>query len=108
MKLFFHLFCLEENNVRQLKAFVKDGQVTTNKEMCGRKIVRMAYNQDPGFFELDQDMNVVKIEKYHDVLISFFSSQNLTPVWQNANYTWGSFDEETRRWTGAVGLVSVV
>ena len=104
---FFHLFCLEEKNVRQLKAFIKDGKVTTNKEMCGRKIIRMAYNQDPGFFELDQDMKVVNLFWRHEVLISFFSSQNLTPVWENANYTWGWFDEETGRWTGAVALVSL-
>ena len=104
---FFHIFCLEESNVRQLKAFVKDGQVKTNKEMCGRKIVRMAYNHEPGVFELDKDMKVVEIWIQSKVLNSFFSSQNLTPVWENANYTWGWFDDETGRWTGAVGLVSL-
>ena len=90
-----------------MKAFVKDGQVKTNKEMCGRKIVRMAYNHEPGVFELDKDMKVVEIWIQSKVLNSFFSSQNLTPVWENANYTWGWFDEETGRWTGAVGLVSL-
>ena len=103
----FHLFCLEETNVKQLKAFVKDGQVKTNKEMCGRTIVRMAYNQDPGYFELDKDMKMVKLSTSDKILESFFSSENLTPVWENANYTWGWLDEETGRWTGAVGLVSL-
>ena len=104
----FNIFCLEERNIRQLKAFVKDGQVKTNKEMCGRKIVRMAYNHWDGYFELDKDMKVVKLAEHHEVLISFFSSQNLTPVWENANFDWGRFDEETGRWTGAVGLVSLI
>ena len=107
MQPLFHLFCLEESNIRQLKAFIKDGKVNTDKEMCGRKIVRMAYNHWDDNFELDKDMKVVKFWRHHDVLISFFSSQNLTPVWENANYTWGWFDEETGRWTGAVGLVSL-
>ena len=92
--------------MRQLKAFVKYGQVYTNKQMCEIKIIRMAYNQYDGVFELDKDMKVVKITRLNEVLISFFSSQNLTPVWENANYTWGWFDKETGRWTGAVGLVS--
>ena len=91
-----------------MKAFVKDGQVKTNKEMCGRKIVRMAYIHYPGYFELDKDMKVVNLKRSNDVLITFFSSQNLTPVWKNANETYGRFDEETGRWTGAVGLVSLL
>ena len=94
--------------MRQLKAFVKDGQVYTNKQMCEIKIIRMAYNQYDGVFELDKDMKVVKITRLNEVLISFFSSQNLTPVWENANFTWGRFDEETGRWTGAVALVSLL
>ena len=104
---FFSLFCLDDSNVKYVKAFVKDGKVYTDKDMCGRKIVRMAYNHVDGEFELDEDGKVVKNEYIsNDVLISFFSSQNLTPVWENANFTWGWFDEETGRWTGAVGLVS--
>ena len=101
----FHLFCLEESKIRQLKAFVKDGKVNTNKNMCGRKIVRMAYNHLDGYFELDKDMKVKNLNEPSKVLNSFFSSQNLTPVWKNANFDWGRFDEETGRWTGAVALV---
>ena len=101
-----NIFCLEESDIRHVKAFVKDGKVSTNKEMCRRKIVRMAYNHEVGSFELDEDGKVKKITRQNDALISFFSSQNLTPVWENANYTWGWFDEETGRWNGAVALVS--
>ena len=89
-----------------MKAFVKDGQVNTNKEMCEGKIVRMAYNHEEGEFELDKNEKVVKLNEQSEVLISFFSSQKLTPVWKNANFTWGWLDEETGRWTGACGLVS--
>ena len=106
---FFSLFCLEDNDVNHVKAFVKDGKVKTNKEMCGRKIIRMAYNHDDGYFEVDKGGNVVKTKAISsEVLISFFPSQNLTPVWENANNTWGWFDEETGRWTGAIALVSHV
>ena len=101
-----NIFCLEESDIRHVKAFVKDGKVDTNREMCRRKIVRMAYNHEVGSFELDEDRKVKNITRQNDALISFFSSQNLTPVWENANYTWGWFDEETGRWTGAVALVS--
>ena len=105
---FFSLFCLEDYNVKHVKAFVKDGRVHTNKELCVRKIVRMAYNHEDGQFEVDKDGKVVKTEsRSTEVLISFFPSQNLTPVWENANYTWGWFDEETGRWTGACALVSL-
>ena len=103
---FFNIFCLKKSNIEKVKAFVKDGQVNTNKEMCGIRIVRMAYNYEDGVFEIDEDEKVVKITRQSEVLISFFSSQNLTPVWKNANFTWGWLDEETGRWTGACGLVS--
>ena len=103
----FSLFCLEDRNIKHVKAFVKDGEVHNNKEICVKKIVRMAYNQYDGVFELDAEGKVVKNKWIStEVLTSFFSSQNLTPVWENANFNWGSFDEETGRWTGAVGLVS--
>ena len=89
-----------------MRAFVKDGQLSTNMEMCGITIVRMAYNYEDGVFEIDEDGKVVKITRQSEVLISFFSSQNLTPVWKNANFTWGWFDAETGLWTGACALVS--
>ena len=42
----------------------------------------------------------------HEVLTSFFTFQNLTPIWQDNNYNWGWFNEETGLWTGAVAMVS--
>ena len=105
-KPFFNVVCLEKSDTRHVMAFVKDGQVFSNKEMCGRNIVRMAYNHEDGVFEVDEEGKVVKTGlRQSEVLISFFSSQKLTPVWKNANFTWGWFDEETGRWTGACALV---
>ena len=77
----------------------------------------MAFNQDPGVFEVDVE-NTNTMVTYpvwwsmlegaypNEILSSFFTSHHLTPTWQDANYTWGWFDEETGLWTGAVGLVS--
>jgi hypothetical protein len=41
----------------------------------------------------------------HEILTSFFSQNNLSPVWMFANQTWGWQDEETGLWNGAVGQV---
>ena len=36
---------------------------------------------------------------------SFFKNHDIVPVWINCHYTWGVYDEESGRWTGAVGKV---
>ena len=79
----------------------------------------MAFNQWKGQFEVDMESgNMVKFDQnayymidflhpYPDeILSSFFTSQNLTPIWQDNNYNWGWFNEETGLWTGAVAMVS--
>ena len=40
-----------------------------------------------------------------EILQSFFSANDIVPVWTNCHYTWGLYDEESGRWTGAVGKV---
>ena len=42
---------------------------------------------------------------HSEILSSFFINYGITPLWINCNSTWGIYDEETGRWTGAVGKV---
>ena len=39
----------------------------------------------------------------NEILEVFFENRNIH--WLNCNSTWGWYDAETRRWTGAVGKV---
>ena len=39
-----------------------------------------------------------------EILKLFFKNKNIN--WINCNYTWGWYDDETGRWTGAVGKVN--
>ena len=86
------------------------------KDVCKTQGVRIAFNQDTDFQYLENNNAMytdfpvsysILFGSYpYEILTSFFTSHNLTPTWQDANYTWGSWDEETGLWTGAVGLVS--
>ena len=35
-------------------------------------------------------------------------NNNIVINWINCNYTWGIFDYETGKWTGAVGQVNIL
>ena len=39
------------------------------------------------------------------ILESFFTEHHILPAWTNCNLTWGRFDRELGKWTGAVGEV---
>ena len=36
---------------------------------------------------------------------NFFKNYDIIPSWINCNYTWGYYDEDLGKWTGAVGKV---
>ena len=40
-----------------------------------------------------------------EILGSFFSTHDIVPVWTDCHSTWGWYDEESGKWTGAVGTV---
>ena len=40
-----------------------------------------------------------------EILSSFFSNHDIVPVWTNSHFNWGWYDEESGKWTGAVGKV---
>ena len=80
--------------------------------------INVAYNNDPYFFEIVNN-SMVEYPAYiiegdisyipHDfeILDYFFKSYVIAINWIDCNYTWGWFDEETERWTGAVGKVKM-
>ena len=82
--------------------------------------INVAYNYDSDFFEIVnnsmveyppfiQSINVKGLFSYilydFEILEIFFKSYVIAVNWIDCNYTWGWYDDETGRWTGAVGKV---
>ena len=78
--------------------------------------IDVAYNNDPGWFEIVNN-SMVRYPVYNvegvysnipydfEILEIFFKTKNVIVHWINFHYTWGRYDDETGRWTGAVGKV---
>ena len=95
---------------------VDDGKVWG--DLCREKRVNIAYNNYPGLFEVNEDTGemvrypvkpVPGVYEYipydWEILETFFLNNDIIPVWINCHYTWGWYDEESGKWTGAVGQV---
>ena len=81
--------------------------------------MRVAYNNDPGSFEVVNDATVegawghtmVEYKEkpeytwYWVIEKSFFDNFHLSPTFYDNNYTWGWWDESQGRYTGALGMV---
>ena len=78
--------------------------------------INVAYNDEPGYFVIVNnsmfEYPTYNIEGYgsnipnhFEILEVFF--ENKIIHWLNCNYTWGWYDDETGRWTGAVGKVKM-
>ena len=77
--------------------------------------INIAYNDWPGFFEIVNNSMVeypANIQEGYstipyesEILEVFFENRNIN--WINCNGTWGWYDYETGRWTGAVGKVKM-
>ena len=109
------------NNLPQKLKILKDGSSNKEyKDICQeqKNYANIAFNNWPGFFELDNDGSMVEypvkpitgkssnIPHEYEILSSFLENHHITPTWINCNYTFGNFDEETGHWTGAVGKVN--
>ena len=86
--------------------------------------INIAYNNEPGVFHLDNETRTMTEYKTSSVLQSskdypsipyswevlkiFIQHNNIVPNWIDCNYTWGWFDYETEKWTGAVGKVRFI
>ena len=87
------------------------------QDICTDKfIVNIAFNNEPGAFEIlnnfmvKYQVNPVKgefsyIPRTTEILVIFFKNNNILVNWINCNFTWGWYDFETGKWTGAVGQV---
>ena len=79
---------------------VDDGKVWG--DLCREKRVNIAYNNDPGYFEVDDgtgemvkypvrpvngEMSIIPYD--WEILDSFFINHDIVPVWINCYSTWG-------------------
>ena len=106
----------------------KNGSVSKNvryQDLCVERFaINVAYNNEPGYFEVENNSMVDLREKYgrthgelvgkysnipedDEILSKFFLNNNIIINWIDCNYTWGWFDYETGKWTGAVGKVTI-
>ncbi len=86
-------------------------------ELCNEKHVYVAYKTYQGSFEVSNitgEMVKYQVLPYvgswnvaheWEIQAAFFKYNNITPQWINANGTWGTLDETTGQWSGAVGLI---
>ena len=96
--------------------------VTVNKnldfdDVCNQKNVFVAYNNEHPYFEVSNitgEMVKYQVQPYvsqsivaheWEIQAAFFKYNNIIPHWLNCNYTWGSLNETTGQWSGAVGLI---
>ena len=116
----FHFQCQGNSSNSHKLLLTADGRVNRPmKEVCAEKReVRIAYNQYPGIFEVDNVTNTMveyslSDKSSHDwayeweILSSFLQTYNLSPVFYWCNDTWGWFDEDTGLWNGAVAMVNI-
>ena len=90
-------------------------------DICGPKIVNLAYNNEPKEFILDETVQppqMVKKAPYMkkgiknniswdwEILDLYFKNYNVEPLWMFCNYTWGTINHTTGLWSGAMGRVS--
>ena len=104
-----------------------NGSVTNNvkyQNLCVERFaINVAYNNDPPHFEVENNSMVdprVRYGYYHgkyvghdsiiseddEILSKFFLNHNIIVNWINCYFTWGWFDDEKGKWTGAVGKVN--
>ena len=86
-------------------------------EVCKEKHVYIAYNNEPGMFEVNSTTGeMVRYQEWRivsywnvawewEIQAIFFATYNIKPIWINCNFTWGSLNYTTGQWSGAVGLI---
>ena len=105
-----------------------NGSVSKNikyNDLCVERFaVSVAYNNEAWWLEVENKSLVDTTEKYgythgqlvgvtsfiakdDEILSKFFLNYNIIINWIDCNFTWGWFDDETGKWTGAVGKVTI-
>ena len=116
----FHFQCPGNSSHSHTLLLYKDGQVNREiAEVCREQFVTVAFNQYPGYIEVDTETNTMveySTPTYEgevipawtwEILSSFFAINKLTPIFNDCNYTWGWLDEDTGLWNGAVAMVDL-
>ena len=85
--------------------------------VCIEKHVSVAYNNEPDTFLVSNItgemveypvlpfLSLASVALEWEVQAAFFSTNNIKPVWHNANYTWGTLNDTTGQWSGACGMI---
>ena len=131
----FYVMCPGQNERYHKLMIFHDGTVNRNlkyKDVCPvaelesepeYHNINIAYNDNQGTFHIYNDtmtMNEYPVswalensKDYNyipydwEILKLFFNHFNIIPSWINCNKTWGWIDEDTGKWTGAVGKVII-
>ena len=86
-------------------------------DVCKEKHAFVAYNNERDIFEVNNitgkmvELPVVpvvdhgKLALEWEIQAAFFETNNIKPIFLNANFTWGWYDNITDQWTGAVGMI---
>ena len=86
-------------------------------DVCKNKYAYVAYNNQYEHFVVSNitgDMVKYPVEPFlgymniafeWEIQDGFFASFNIKPIWINANYSWGWYDNVTDTWTGATGMI---
>ena len=87
-------------------------------DVCTDKYVFVAYNNRPPTtfevssitgkmvrFPVKPVLRYESVAKEWEIQAAFFESNNIIPNWIYANQTWGTLNETTGQWSGAVGLI---
>ena len=99
---------------------LKNATVNRNSgfdDVCKEKYVHVAYNNRYLTFVVSNITGemlrypVYPVVGYYymaydwEIQAAFFATYNIKPIWINANYTWGTLNDTTGQWDGAVGLI---
>ena len=99
---------------------LKNATVNRNldfENVCKDKLVHVAYNNQCCAFQVSNITgNMVKypvtpyvsfdnIAQEWEIQAAFFKFNNIKPKWYNAYKTWGTINETTGQWSGAIGMM---
>ena len=85
--------------------------------VCKEKHAIVAYNNEPEVFEVSNitgemveypvsnTVSYYKIAWEWEIQAAFFATNNIKPLWLNANLTSGTLNYTTGQWSGAVGMI---
>ena len=113
----FNYQCPGNSSHYQKLLLNKDGHVNREiVEVCRDRFVRVAFNQYPGVFEVNNETNTMieypvdgsGLSWHWEILSSFFAINELTPIFNDCNFTWGWLDYDTGLWNGAVAMVDLL